>query len=595
MTLRKLNAKASYSFAIYIEVGTESRLALLVVLCVTCRGRVKSAYHADENAVSNSTRLSHIVGLGQSNEQGAQSEPVVSKADLGDNALMFNRGTKTRSETVVPSVPEARDAASFVVIPLAPGGSDLWSGEPPAMGMISQLISAPARDGAGFSAGEKFLYSYPHIGGKHLCELDWRDFETHHLNPNRGAGGYQATFVDDIRRAKAAAEAAGHYYSVLAFHFTQGENEGLGYLLPGHACLSHDAFVPAYKADLAGSHARWDVDARAITLQPSTIPLFISQVDNCWAGQAQVELANKSPDVFLVGPIYYVPSALNSRWNGNMRGHRSHLSADGQRWRGEQAGKVMARVLFEKELWRPLQPRETARRGDTMIVLRFDVPRPPLVFETQWLPKAPDNGFEVYFGTQSAPGARIPISDIRITGPDEITIELDALAPLTKDAAIYVTYGQALTVGTTPSAVAAIRSGAPYEHDVGSTELVFPGDVRAAFAPLLQEGCFLLRQLTTPSPSTQKEMVPSASIVVRDMRMQDGATIVRGETRSLDGVLVLGVPCTIERDRPFGNLRDSDEAKANFVFSDTSYGTRHGQPYPLHNFCIVFTAEVKSL
>ena len=52
-----------------------------------------------------STRLSHIIGLGQSNEQGAQSEPVVSKTDLGDDALMFDRGTQTRSETFAPIVP----------------------------------------------------------------------------------------------------------------------------------------------------------------------------------------------------------------------------------------------------------------------------------------------------------------------------------------------------------------------------------------------------------------------------------------------------------------------------------------------------------
>ena len=254
----------------------------------------------------------------------------------------------------------------------------------------------------------------------------------------------------------------------------------------------------------------------------------------------------------------------------------------------------MARVLFENEAWRPLQPREIQRRGETTIVLRFDVPRPPLAFETHWLPKAPDYGFEVHSGTQDAPGARIAIADVCITGGDEVTIELDPQTPLPREIASFVTYGQALTVGTTPSAVAAIRPGAPYDHGVASTELVFAGDASQAFAPLLVEGCFLLRQLSISLSPFNPGAVPSASIVVRDMRVQDGTTIVRGETRSLDGTLVLGAPCSIERDRPFGNLRDSDSAEANFVFSDASYGTRHGQSYPLHNFCVVFTAAVEN-
>ena len=386
------------------------------------------------------------------------------------------------------------------------------------------------------------------------------------------------------------AEAAGRSYSVLAFHLTQGENEGQGYLMPGGALMPHSTFIPSYTADLARAHARWDKDARAVSGQQNAVPLFISQVDNFWAGQAQAQLAADSADVFVVGPIYFVPSALNSLWNGSMRGHRAHLSADGQRWRGEQAGKVMARVLFGVEDWRPLQPREVIRLGDTAIAIRFDVPRPPLTFETGWLPMAPDYGFQVHLGTQDMPGPRLSVVNVAITNSHEVALMIDPRTPLPEGETAFVTYGQALTVGVTSCPVAAITRGQPYAHGTASSELSFLGDCRAEFLPMLIEGCFILRQIVdlglTPSA------LVSASIVIRDMRFENGSTILRGETQSIESTLAIGQHCSVERDRAFGNLRDSDDALSNFTFSDPSYGARHGQPYPLHNFCLVFSHQV---
>ena len=142
--------------------------------------------------------ISHIVGLGQSNEQGAQSIPYVSGAELGYGALMFVRGVQTRPLIDPNPLDDLSDCA---VAPLTGAGDKIWTGETPAIGLISQLLKAADLEVSLEAA--KFLYTYPHMGGKHLAELDWRDFETNPSNPNRGPGGYHAAFIFDICRARA--------------------------------------------------------------------------------------------------------------------------------------------------------------------------------------------------------------------------------------------------------------------------------------------------------------------------------------------------------------------------------------------------------
>ena len=184
--------------------------------------------------------VSHIVGLGQSNEQGAQATPVVSGVDVGFGAFKFARGLQSWLSSDHPADPASR-AGSFGFVPLVSKNSpetveSLYQGETAAVGITSQMKTALT--GGRFSPADlsatapHYLFTYPHTGGKHLAELDWRDYETNANDPNRGPGGYHATFVDDVKRAKASATAAGYGYGVTAFHFTQGENEGSGYLLP---------------------------------------------------------------------------------------------------------------------------------------------------------------------------------------------------------------------------------------------------------------------------------------------------------------------------------------------------------------------------
>ena len=208
-----------------------------------------------------------------------------------------------------------------------------------------------------------------------------------------------------------------------------------------------------------------------------------------------------------------------------------------------------------------------------------------LAFEADWLPKAVGLGFTVALGSMDSQGAARTITSVAITGDRQVTLTLDPSTPVASGAAAFVTYGQAKAVGTTSVNLASVQAGASYTvggASVPSIEFVFPGDISAQFAPLLVEGCFVLRSYAGAG----------ASFVARDVRVSGGNTIVRGENRSVSGAFQTGVALSIERDRPFGNLRDSDPALSIFSFADASYGTRQGQAYPLRNFCVVFTAIV---
>src|SRR5690606_11771761 len=77
-----------------------------------------------------------------------------------------------------------------------------------------------------------------------------------------------------------------------------------------------------------------------------------------------------------------------------------HLTADGERWLGEQFGKVMRKVIIEGNDWKPLQPLKAwTDRNDNSVYVRFIVPEPPLVIDTTFLPKQNRGlGFTIYDG-----------------------------------------------------------------------------------------------------------------------------------------------------------------------------------------------------
>jgi hypothetical protein len=284
----------------------------------------------------------------------------------------------------------------------------------------------------------------------------------------------------------------------------------------------------------------------------------------------------------MVGPHYAVPSAINSRYAGRY-GDPIHMSADGERWYGEQVGKVVHRVLTEGEAWQPLRPRKAwIATSRTSVLVDFQVPRPPLVLDETFLPREQyplGDGFHSLYGFQIRDAARAvsAITAVEVESPTLVRIRL--AAPLKAGSSFTLSYGlpYAGQVGT----IAAIRKGHAVA-DQPTTELLLDRNVGDRLKPLIAEGAFYVTNMLTGDDY--------ARAPIRYVSEDDGITILRFENRERRNNTDFAVGQTLTTLRPFsfGNLRDSDPEKAIYQFADAAYGTRAGQSYPLWNWCVLF-------
>jgi len=318
-----------------------------------------------------------------------------------------------------------------------------------------------------------------------------------------------------------------------------------------------------------------------ITGQTGEIPMFTYQTLGP-AGEAQLMAADRDPNITMVGPHYMVPSAVNSRY-ARRYGDPIHMSADGERWYGEQVAKVVHRVLTKGEAWQPLRPRKawiaTAR---TSVLVDFQVPRPPLVLDETFLPReqyAMGGGFHSLNGFQIRDAARAvsAITAVDVESPTLVRIRL--ASPLKEDASFTLSYGlpYAGRVGT----IVDIRKG-PAVADQPTTELILDGNVDDRLKPLIAEGAFHVTNMLVGDTY--------ARAPVRYVGEDNGITVLRFENRERRNNTDFAVGQTLTALRPFsfGNLRDSDPEKAIYRFADSAYGTRVGQSYPLWNWCVLF-------
>lgn len=122
----------------------------------------------------------------------------------------------------------------------------------------------------------------------------------------------------------------------------------------------------------------------------------------------QLDLARTEPGFYLSTPKYFM---------GYLPNPPLHLEPKWYSILGEYQARAK-RALFETDAatWAPLWPTDIVRTG-TSLVVTFHVPEGPLVFDTATLPAATNMGF-AYSGAA--------ITDVAITGADEVTITIDA-------------------------------------------------------------------------------------------------------------------------------------------------------------------------
>jgi hypothetical protein len=361
--------------------------------------------------------INHVLSTGQSNSVANDGKPVFSTTQPYAN-LMFDVGVMTASDCDSDGCRRYDTPSAFA--PLVEGDTFFSPVETMSSSLantVTRLARAGALAGTGEASHDVLVTLHGRSGNSYWClrkgGCPWWDTR-----------GYVRPWEDGMKQvadAKRLADAAGRTYAVRAVTAIHGEHDH-------YAWSSGASLFPLPRTDGRGTLAdygeallEWQRDYEAgvkeITGQTISPPLLVSQYSH-WNDvpttviayqqlRAHVTSAGK---VVVVGPTYALPYSSTCL----------HFTGDGERWLGEYFGKAYARIVLERRPWEPLRPVAITRVAAT-ITVRYAVPAPPLVLDTESVKDPGDRGFEVV----DAAGARLRVSSVTVTGPDTVTLTLD--------------------------------------------------------------------------------------------------------------------------------------------------------------------------
>jgi hypothetical protein len=108
-----------------------------------------------------------------------------------------------------------------------------------------------------------------------------------------------------------------------------------------------------------------------------------------------------------------------------------HLDANGYRWYGEMLAKVYYKTKIAGEDFKPLQPLELSRDNadQKKVIVKFLVPKMPLVLDDKTLGKMTDYGFEVYNNNARQTISNISVSDdcVMLTCAQNLTGKIEVV------------------------------------------------------------------------------------------------------------------------------------------------------------------------
>lgn len=524
------------------------------------------------------TDVNHIVHMGQSLGGGEQSLPLVTDSATGFGNLAFKMGTSTWTYNQYPDQPALRPAGNFAFVPLTARQRGV-EGETIANGLCDHLVQSLQNTS---HKKARFLFSYSGQGGRYLRELDKRhdDAKDPRAGLRQSKGGHYNTSMDDVKRAKETAASLHLSYSVAAITWMQGERGNDLRVNRWDSVYSRPAFLELYKKDLIDLKNDCQQDIKIITGQKNDPPFFTYQTNGTLSGTAQLMACDEEKDMFMVSPTYMLPSAINGYYHnaGKMiRGAAIHLAADGERWLGELFGKVIRKVIVEKEDWMPLRPvKASYDKNEKSITVKFHVPQPPLVIDDVLLPRQGNGlGFEVYDQYNRVYAA----NKVSVAGADEIKILLkDSIRVNTP---VFIRYGLTSYVMEVAKPVKDLSIA---KDSSGEVKIIFEGNIMEQFIVLAEEGAFYLSNRVEKGTGFSKLLIRSVFLD------ENGDTVLKGEKGDAQTKVNFkaGQQCFVSRIYGYGNIHDSDPERSVFTFRDGTYGTRTGQPYPLFNWCVVF-------
>jgi Fibronectin type III domain len=179
------------------------------------------------------------------------------------------------------------------------------------------------------------------------------------------------------------------------------EVESKPYLVRGVTIIhgENDSGNMQYKENLVEWQNDYQNDIKAITGQVDPIPMFTCQtatnsiygISTSISAMGQLNAALENPGkIILVTPKYFLDYSDGL-----------HLNNYTYKYLGEYYGKVMKKVIVDKETWLPLHAIEATILGN-VITVTFHVPAPPLQFDTTSLLEQFNKGFEYFDDAQSA-------------------------------------------------------------------------------------------------------------------------------------------------------------------------------------------------
>lgn len=350
-----------------------------------------------------------IIGTGQSLGVGCQSSAMsttqpfknVMLRDQGPDPKYPINGAATAQWSLVPLVEPIRmhvagygaDDAQYPNNICITDGS---YGETPHSGFANTLSALWAARGNGDYVT---AHSVVARGGACLAQINKLD--------STGGGRTYAAGISEARVFKKMADQAGKSYGVAAVILTHGECDS-----------QNPPFNPMYGSQLYQLYSDYNTDIKAVTGQTRDVVLLASQQSGLPAGLdgPNVQLWRAGNDhpgkIVCTGPKYAYGD------------YGVHLpGAPAYERLGEKYAEVFDYVVNRGAPWKPVGPNKIVRAG-AVITLTFDVPNPPLVWDTHLVPPhqkmhtgwANGRGFEVIDGGSN----EIAIASSEIRGNDVI-------------------------------------------------------------------------------------------------------------------------------------------------------------------------------
>ncbi|HVH41269.1 MAG TPA: sialate O-acetylesterase [Labilithrix sp.] len=328
--------------------------------------------------------VNHVLVAGQSLGVGVSGAPPLSLTQPFGN-LMFNTGVMAGGEGLESFEP-------LVEGDTIPGSKAVVETMSSA---FANLVAELARaDGA---SAHDLLLSVHASGAKSYAQL------------KKGTKPY-ANGMAQVAAGRDIAKRLGRPYVVRAVATVHGESD-------------HAEKSTRYLTDMLEWQADYEKDIKSLTGQVESVPMFETQISS-WTrmmkgtetssipgAQLGAHLASAGK-VVLVGPKYHLQYSKDG----------VHLTSEGYRHMGEDYAKAYRRVVLEGRRWEPLRPLAVTREG-AVITIKFAVPAPPLVLDTDLVADPGNYGFEYTDASASSPS----ITRVEVTAPDTVVVTLSAV------------------------------------------------------------------------------------------------------------------------------------------------------------------------